>query len=85
MITRHDFAWQIWQAWDDMNENNLGKNDITNAVIKNEMTSRDRYDIPLRKIASRDVTKIKYYRCGVIQHDIAWHVRTDLTLHEEMT
>ena len=42
-----------------MNENNLEKNDTTNAVIKNEMTSRDRYDIPLRKIASRDVTKMR--------------------------
>ena len=42
-----------------MNENNLEKNDTTNAVIKNEMTSRDRYDIPLRKIASHDVTKMR--------------------------
>ena len=41
-----------------MNENNLEKNDTTNVVIKNEMTSRDRYDI-LRKIASHDVTKMR--------------------------
>ena len=50
MITRHGFARQIWQAWDDMNENNLEKNDTTNVGIKNEMTSRDRYDIPYVKL-----------------------------------
>ena len=71
MITRHDFAWQIWQAWDDMNENNLEKNDTTNVVIKNEMTSRDRYDIPLRKIASRDVTKM---RSNIT--DVGWYNTT---------
>ena len=71
MITRHDFAWQIWQAWEDMNENNLEKNDTTNVVIKNEMTSRDRYDIPLRKIASRDVTKM---RSNIT--DVGWYNTT---------
>ena len=70
MITRHDFAWQIWQAWDDMNENNLEKNDTTNVVIKNEMTSRDRYDI-LRKIASHDVTKM---RSNIT--DVGWYNTT---------
>ena len=70
MITRHDFAWQIWQAWEDMNENNLEKNDTTNVVIKNEMTSRDRYDI-LRKIASRDVTKM---RSNIT--DVGWYNTT---------
>ena len=71
MITRHDFTWQIWQAWDDMNENNLEKNDTTNVVIKNEMTSRDRYDIPLRKIASHDVTKM---RSNIT--DVGWYNTT---------
>ena len=70
MITRHDFARQIWQAWDDMNENNLEKNDTTNVVIKNEMTSRDRHDI-LRKIASHDVTKM---RSNIT--DVGWYNTT---------
>ena len=54
-----------------MNENNLEKNDTKNAVIKNEMTSRDRYDIPLRKIASRDVTKM---RSNIT--DVGWYNTT---------
>ena len=53
-----------------MNENNLEKNDTTNVVIKNEMTSRDRYDI-LRKIASRDVTKM---RSNIT--DVGWYNTT---------
>ena len=46
------------EAWGDMNENNLEKND-NKWGDKNEITSPDRYDIALRKIASRDVTKIR--------------------------
>ena len=41
------------------NENNLNEKNDNKCGDKNEMTSRDRYDIALRKITSRDVTKIR--------------------------